>query len=246
MKLALSSPTKLHAPKFRYLIPLAIGLLSLSFATPSLAQERMLRTLTVTGQGTESIPTTLSQVRLGVEVQGRTAEEVQQEAARRSSAVVELLRSRNVERLETTGISLNPVYSYENNQQRLTGYAATNVVSFRINTERAGNILDEAVRVGASRIDGVSFIAADEAIADAQRIALREATAEAQAQARVVLEALGLTPAEIVSIQINGANTPTPPPMPLASFSSRDTAESTPVVGGEQEVQASVTLQISY
>ncbi|MCZ0905245.1 SIMPL domain-containing protein, partial [Microcoleus sp. HI-ES] len=88
-----------------------------------------IRTLTVTGRGVEAIPTTQTQVRLGVEVQGKTAAEVQQEAARRSSAVVELLRSRQVEKLETAGITLNPIYSYENNQQRLTGYTATNTVS---------------------------------------------------------------------------------------------------------------------
>ncbi len=66
------------------------------------------RTLTVSGKGKITIPTTLTQVRLGVEVQGKTAQEVQQQVAKRSQAVVELLKSRQVEKLETTGISLNP------------------------------------------------------------------------------------------------------------------------------------------
>jgi len=220
----------------------------ISFTQPGLAEEkeRMLRTLTVTGRGMESIQTTLSLVNLGVEVQGKTAQDVQQDAARRSSAVVALLKSRNVDKLETTGIRLNPVYSYNNNVQRITGYAATNTVSFRIPIEKAGILLDEAVKVGATQINGVSFVASDEAIAQAQKQALRKATQEAQQQADAVFASLGFKSKEIVSIQVNNANAPTPPPIAYRSAKLTQQDASTPVVGGEQEVDASVTLQISY
>lgn len=230
------------------LISLVLSVLSLSIATRAVAQEKMLRTLTVSGRGVENIPTTLTQVRLGVEVQGKVAADVQQEAARRSAAVVELLKSRNVEKLETTGISLNPIYSYENNVQRLTGYSATNIVSFRIDTQKAGTLLDEAVKAGATRIDGISFVADDSAIASAQKQALREATQDAQAQADAVLSSLNLTRKEIVNIQVNGAVVPPPRPLPIADMAMRSEslAKTTPVIGGEQEVEASVTLQISY
>lgn len=242
---------------------LAWGLITVTSASPVLAQENtrefqtlVNRTITVTGRGVEMIPTTLTQVRLGVEVQGKTAQEVQQEATRRSSAVVALLReakllpsgeSRQVEKLETTGISLNPVYSYNNNVQQLTGYSATNIVSFRLNTERIGNLLDAAVKAGATRIDSISFVAADSAIAAAQKQALRLATQDAQQQANTVLSTLNLTAKEVVNIQVNGA-VPPQPPIPLANQTAiaekRDIP--TPIVGGEQQVEASVTLQISY
>ncbi|NJR65073.1 MAG: SIMPL domain-containing protein [Leptolyngbyaceae cyanobacterium CRU_2_3] len=248
MKSALPVCSKWSTKSLRYLLPLMIGMVSLAAANPAFAEaERMLRTLTVTGMGTESIPTTLSQVQLGVEVQGRTAEEVQQEAAQRSSAVVALLRSRNVSKLQTTGIYLSPTYDYTDGKQRLIGYTATNSVSFRIPTEQAGTLVDDAVRAGATRIDGISFVADDVAIATAQKQAIREATEDAQAQAEAALSALGLQRKEIVSVQVNGAT----PPVPLfreAAMArlSADAAAPTPVVGGEQEVQASVTLQISY
>lgn len=221
----------------------------ISCAQPGLTEEKqkMLRTLTVTGRGMESIPTTLSQVNLGVEVQGKTAQDVQQEAARRSSAVVALLKSRNVDKLQTTGIRLNPVYSYNNNVQRITGYGATNTVSFRIPTDKAGTLLDEAVKVGATQINSVTFVASDEAIAQAQKQALRKATQEAQQQADAVFASLGFKSKEIVSIQVNNANAPTPPPIAYRSNAKLEAQDaSTPVVGGEQEVDASVTLQISY
>lgn len=226
-------------------IPLALGLL-VTFANPVLAQEKLLRTLTVSGRGVETIPATLAQVRLGVEAQGKTAQQVQQEVAQRSSAVVALLRSRNVEKLQTTGITLNPVYSYNNNVQRLTGYSATNTVSFRLDSERTGTLLDEAVKAGATRIDEIGFVGSDIAIAAAQKQALREATDDAQQQANAVLSVLKLTPKEVVSIQLNSANPPEPPRPLLRAAASADSAATTPVVGGEQQVEARVTLQISY
>ena len=231
---------------------LALVVLTMTSSYPVLAQTQTsqqlsLRTLTVTGRGVEMVATTLTQVQLGVEVQGKTAAEVQQEAARRSEAVVNLLRSRNVEKLQTTGIRLNPNYSYQNNVQRLIGYTAANTVSFRIQTERVGNLLDEAVQAGATRIDGISFVAADSTLATAQQQALREAVQDAQRQADAVLSVLNLTRREVVSIQVNGAA----PPQPLfmrteALRGGADIAVSTPVVGGEQQVEASVTLQIRY
>lgn len=227
---------------------LTAGWLSLAIAQPSFAQEKLMKTITVTGRGMENVQTTITQVRLGVEAQGKTADAVQKEVARRSAAVVSLLRSRNVEKLETTGINLNPNYSYENNTQRLTGYIATNTVSFRVSTDRAGSLIDEAVKAGATRIDGVNFIASESAIATARQQALREATQDAQQQADAVLGALNLTRREVMSIQVNGASAP--PPRPFAGNFKSVAAEAapapTPVIGGEQEVEATVTLEISY
>ncbi|MGB8700895.1 MAG: SIMPL domain-containing protein [Thermosynechococcaceae cyanobacterium] len=244
---------------------LAIALCSVGFSgglwvapTFLLAQDRpfpqslpspMLHTLTVTGQSSEKITATLADVQLGVEAQGKTAKQVQAEVAQRSAAVVALLKSRNVLKLQTTGINLSPQYDYNNGKQTLNGYQASNVVSFRVPTEQAGTLLDDAVQAGASRIDSVSFAASDAAIAEAQKVALRKAAQDAQEQAKAVLMSLGLSAKEIVSIQLNGANVPPPSPYPVAALKARvasaDVA-STPVEGGEQSIQASVTLQISY
>ena len=193
-------------------VAIGTGFLTLVLINPAMAEERMLRILSVTGRGVESIATTETQVRLGVEAQGKTAEAVQEEVSRRSNAVVNLLRSRNVDKLETTGINLSPTYRYDNGTQTLTGYTASNIVSFRIQTQKAGTLLDDAVKAGASRIDGVSFIAADPAIEAARKVALREATQDAQAQAGAVLSALNLSQKAIVGIQINGAAVPIPRP----------------------------------
>ncbi|WP_414622108.1 SIMPL domain-containing protein [Calothrix sp. CCY 0018] len=228
-------------------LPIAL-LIGVASVQPGWAEEKiMLRTLTVTGQGTETIPTSLSEVSLGVQVQGKAPLAVQEEVARKSNAVVTLLKSRNVEKLETTGIRLNPTYSYKDNIQKIEGYEATNIVSFRVTTDLAGKLLDEAVKAGATQINSVSFVATDEEINKARQQALKEATQDAQTQAKAVFSSLGLNSKEIVQIKVNNASMPEPvlyrSSVPAAAMAE---AAPTPVVGGEQEVGASVTLLISY
>ncbi len=215
--------------------------------TPAMAQEQVLRTLTVTGKGTVRIPTTLTDVSLGVEIQGKTAGEVQQNVAQRTSSLVDFLRSRPIERLQTTGVRLQPNYQYDNNQRRLVGYIGTNIVSFRVKTEEVGSLLDDAVKAGATRIDRVSFSATETAISEAQKEALKLATVDAQAQAEAVLSTLNFQSQEIIGISINGANEPQPLVRQAAeSLSTASAADSTPVIGGEQTIEAMVTLQIRY
>jgi uncharacterized protein len=213
----------------------------------AIAQEAPMRTLTVTGQGQEFVQTTKAQVSLGVEVEGPDAATVQRQVAERSAALVELLRSRNVEKLETTGINLSPRYNYENGRSEIVGFIGSNTVSFRLPTEAAGPLLDEAVNAGANQIRNISFVAEDAALTAARQEALRKATADAQTQANTVLSALNLGADEIISIQIDHAAPPLPIPLPQrAELASMQSDVSTPVVGGEQTVQARVTLQIRY
>jgi len=231
--------------KFCWAFLLSLILINTGLVMPSYADARELRTITVTGEGIENIATSQAIVRLGVEVQGKEAGKVQQETANRSDAVVKFLRSRQVEKLETTGISLQPNYDYSNNQRRLIGYIGANLISFQIDIAQAGILIDEAVKVGATRIDGVSFTAGESAIASAQRTALIKATEQAREQATIVLQALGLVPKETVSIQVGNTSNPVPIARSEAVFRSADAASS-PVIGGEQTLRAAVTLEISY
>ena len=233
----------------KFWLPVITGLICLGSATRVLADEALLRTITVTGLGQESIATSLSQVRLGVEVRGETADEVQEKMTSRTTQVVNYLQNKQVTQLTTTGIYLQPQYDYSDGGSRLVGYVATNTVSFEVPTELAGGIMDGAVKSGATRIDGLTFRATDEAIAAAENIALGEASQDAKTQAEVVLESLGLTSQGIVQIQINGSNQYNPYLYNQQSATRSSVAADTsfaPVQGGEQTVNASVTLTIRY
>lgn len=226
------------------LTALTVGLLNVATIAPVSAQETLSRVLTVTGEGSENIPATLARVQLGVSAQGQEAETVQQEIARRTTAVIERLKSANVDQLQTTGIRLNPQYNHDGNQRRITGYNGSNTVSFELPADAVGTLLDDAIAAGANQINSVSFVAADNAIDSARNIALQEATTDAQAQADAVLASLNLSVQEIVGIQVNNA-TPVTFTTTTQLRGSLDSA-STPVEAGEQTVNARVTLQIRY
>jgi uncharacterized protein YggE len=226
---------------------LSFTFLSLAFMQPVLAQEQILKTITVTGQGIERIPATVANVQLGVEIEGKNAPQIQEEVAKRSTSLIELLKSSNVQKLQTSGIQLRPNYSYENNQRQLIGYVATNIVSFESPIEKVGRLLDDTVKIGATRIDNVNLTATETAITTAQKQALIKASLDAQQQGEVVLNALNLTAKEIITINVNGANVPNPIPREImADKLASSSPSSTPVVAGEQTVSASVTLQIRY
>ncbi|AZB73539.1 SIMPL domain-containing protein [Synechococcus elongatus] len=216
----------------------------LVFPSPALTEPPPQRLITVTGQGQESAPAKLLEVNLGVEVQAATAEAAQAEVSRRADALVKLLRDRRVEQLETTGLNLSPRYRYRDNQQIPDGFTATYSLRFRSPSTAAGSVIDAAVKSGSTRIDSIRFVATDAEVAIAQAAALREAAADARQKADIVLRSLGLSAQDIQSIQINNAATPTP----VAQFRGAvaDSAPAVPIVGGDQEVNAAVTLQIRY
>jgi len=221
----------------------AIGLgmiVAIAAALPAQAQERLNRILSVTGRGSELVSASTARVSLGVEARATTAEAAQAEMAKRSSAVVALLRGRNVQKLQTTGVYLSPYYD---NNSKPVGFVATNTVSFEIAATESGALMDAAVKAGATRVDGVQFTIDDATNNAARNRALAAATRDAQAQADAVLATLGLKRQEVMGIQVEGAMMSIPSPM-LRGVA--DSAASTPVVAGEQTIQATVTLHIRY
>ncbi|QDZ39383.1 DUF541 domain-containing protein [Euhalothece natronophila Z-M001] len=230
------------------MILLAGSLINSHSTSPVMAQDRDVRTLTVTGTGKIEIETTLTEVSLGVEVEEETAREAQEEVARRSTAVVEFLQEREVDKLETTGIRLQPQYRRSDGERRLIGYEGVNLVSFQIETEEIGDLLDQAVNAGATRIDSVGFTATESAIAQAKKEALEKATLDGKSQADAVLNTLDLRSQSIIHIEVDGAEAPVTPRLETARAQdmAESSAPSSPVIGGEQEIEARVKLQISY
>jgi uncharacterized protein YggE len=213
---------------------------------PLAAQEAARRLLTVTGQGIERTASSLADVSLGLEARATTATEAQSQVNQAAERLLKFLKAQTVQDLQTSQINLSPQYRYpERSAPVLDSYAASYTVSFRVPLTQAGGVLDQALRQGATRINGVTFAASEGAIAQAREKALKSAIQDAQAQARVVLSDLGFSPQTIVGIQINGSSIGGPRPFPMMRANA-DQAASVPIEGGEQEVRASVTLQIQY
>jgi uncharacterized protein len=183
-------------------------------------------------------------VMIEVEVEAKTAKEAQSEVARRSNAVITELKNLKVDKLQTTNISLNPKIVTENDKQIQVGFIGQISISFVTSIDRSGVILDRAIATGANRVTQITFSAEDEAILAVRSLALEDAVKDAQIQAKAVLNSLNLKPQSIRTITINGDS----PQGYITNLQINNSAgrSSTPIIGGEQVVQASVTLEIIY
>ena len=203
------------------------------------------RVLTVTGRGERSIKTTKARIQLGITVEAKTAIATQTEVARQANSIVSRLQQLGVEKLQTTSIQLNPKYVYEKEVQRQVGFIGQTSVSFVVPVEQAGATLDAAVAAGANQIEQISFIANDTELNATKQLALQDAIKDAQTQSNTVLNALGFTPKSIKSIQIADSAIAYPIAQPRMDTFAK-AANSVPILGSEQKVDASVTLQITY
>jgi len=204
------------------------------------------RVLTVTGRGERSVKTTKARIQLGVNVEGKTAIAVQTEVARQANSIVSRLQQLSVEKLQTTSIQLSPKYVYENNRQRQEGFTGQTTVSFVVAIEKAGETLDAAVASGANQIEQISFIATDTELNAAKQLALQDAIKDAQTLSNTVLSALGFTTKTIKAINISDSAIAYPVPQRRMEVFAKAADSSVPILGGEQKVEASVTLQITY
>jgi uncharacterized protein YggE len=205
--------------------------------------ETVANTLTVTGQGDRSIPTTKARVMIAIAVEAKTAQEAQSEVARRTNAVITELKNLKVDKLQTTNVSLNPKIEFENNKQRQVGFIGETSMSFVTSIERSGLTIDRAIATGANRVSQITFSAEDETIQAARNSALQDAVKDAQKQANAILSSLNLKPLSIRTIQVNGDR---PQGIITNRLMNAAAAPPTSIIAGDQTVQASVTLEIMY
>jgi uncharacterized protein len=237
----------------KLLLTLALSVTSLNIASlnlPAFSQEKTPNNvLTVVGNGSRMVQTTIAQVHLGVVVEAKTAQEIQTAIATKTNAIVAKLRELKVEQLQTTGITLNPKYD-NNDRQKQIGFTGQSNVSFRTSIEQAGATLDSAIAAGANRVNGISFVAPDKETNEASNASLQDATKDAQRQANAVLSVLNLKAQSIRKIQVYS------PPIAINNYAysmdysgrvdALEARVSTLVIGGQQRVTTTVTLEINY
>ena len=188
-------------------------------------------TLTVVGLGTvKSVPDEAN-FSFGVESRGRTAQAAIAANSTAMERLVAALRQAGARDLATQWVS---VYAVTAEDGSVTGYAASNSVSATIGVGRAGALIDAAAEAGANQISGPGLSSSD-----AERLyreALADAVASAREHAEVLARAAGRTLGDIASISEGGAQ-----PGPLYREAT-DVAASTPIVPGQQETTAQVTV----
>jgi uncharacterized protein len=185
----------------------------------------------------------LATISAGVVTRSATATGAIQQAATRMARVREALRAAGIadRDIQTSNISLNPEYTYVNNQPpKLNGYTASNQLSVRFHDiANTGKILDALVSVGANQINGPNLsVEKPEAALDEARA---RAIAAGRARADLYARSLGLRVVRVVAVSESGGYA-APPPMPMMMRAEAAAQADTKIDPGEQRLQVNVAM----
>ncbi|MBA2642375.1 MAG: SIMPL domain-containing protein [Actinobacteria bacterium] len=188
--------------------------------------------VTVTGTGTVNAVPDEAQMSFGVESRGRTAQAAMAANATAMEKLVAALRRAGAREIATQWVSVWPVMREEG---VIDGYSAQNSVSATIGATRAGELIDAAAEAGANQISGpgLSSSNAEKLYLDA----LAKAVVDARERAEVLAKAAGRSLGEISSMTESGGSEP-----PILYREAADAASSTPIVPGQQETMATVSV----
>jgi uncharacterized protein len=243
-------------PGLRWLASgVAIGLLAAALIAPAMAQAQTVTndgdtvaSISVNGVGRVKAEPDVADINLGVTKQGDDATEASQKAAHSMEAVIAALKAAGVAEsdIQTTSISLNPVYNWDNNPPTIEGWEASNLVNITVRDISAvGDVVDAATAAGATNINGITFRVDDPTAGEAQ--AREAAVADARAKADQLAAAAGVTITGVLTMSESGGQEPQPIYMQsdtMAMAAGAADMAKTPVQPGQ--VELSITVYVQY
>ncbi len=205
-------------------------------------------TVVTTGEGVIKAAPDRAFVTISVEATARMPMEAQKASAASMASVLQKLAEANVPKdaIRTTAYDLQQEFDYVNGKQTSRGYVARNVIEVRVDqVERTGDVIAAATSGGATAATNVRFDLRDRE--SLEREALKRAVADARARADAAAAGAGRTVDRILRIQESGVAVPIPGPQfrMVAAEAAPGPPPSPPIVAGEIEVRASVTLTAS-
>ncbi len=210
-------------------------------------------TLTVTGTGHPALAPDTVFVTLGMETAGKELQEAQplNQAAMTMSKVLEQLRALQIEkeRIQTASFTVSPQYKPPPHRPsdappvppEIIGYTVSNSVRVEVrNLEQVGAVIGKALVAGANRFQGLQWALRDEQRAKLQ--ALKQAAAKAHEKAATLGEALKVKLVRLISVN-EASHVSHPSPKVSRSIMAMEAGGGDPpVVAGEMNVEATVTL----
>ncbi|HLG07510.1 MAG TPA: SIMPL domain-containing protein [Gaiellaceae bacterium] len=189
-------------------------------------------TITVSGIGSVKAVPDEAQMSFGVETRRPTAKAAVEVNADAMRKVINALRQAGAREITTQWVT---VYPFSRGDGTIEGYSASNSVSAVSDVEDAAGLIDAAAEAGANQISGPGMSSSNaEAL---YRQALAKAVAEARARAEVLAKAAGRSLGEITAIVEGGAQ-----PVPVYRATAESAAASTPIVPGQQETIATISV----
>ena len=200
-------------------------------------------TFTVSGEGKVIVPPDIAVVNVGVQANGSTVKQVQDELNLKMNAVSEAVKRVGVksEDIQTSNYSIYPQYDYQSGGQRITGYQASSNLTIKVrDIDRANEVIDGATAAGANQVGGISFDVDDKA--KAQNEAREKAVAEAKRKAQDAARIAGFRLGTIVNYQESFGDQPRPIPLMAKEAVGIGGEVPTQIEPGSSEIVVTVTL----
>ncbi len=202
--------------------------------------------IAVSGTGRIAVIPDVADLRLGVAISRPTVAAARAEAASTMTAILAAIRGAGLadRDVRASMLTVQPRYDYRDDKPpALAGYDLTNVVEVTVrDLATLGTVVDDALRAGATSLDGLSFRVDDPT--EPERAARIAAVAQARARAEVLAAAAGVRITGVSDIVEGGAG---PIPMRAAKAERMLMASdaATPVEAGETEIAVTVTVSFS-
>jgi len=216
---------------------------------PAFSAEQ-LSTINIRATGTVSAAPDMAVITSGVVTEGKTARAALSENNTAMAALIDVLKAANVDEkhIQTSGFSVQPNYVHSDKRDqngymlppKISGYRVSNMVRVQVvELDDLGDVLDQAITVGANSINGVSF-----AVSNPNKLlddARKQAIAEAIKNANIYADAADFELKRILNISENAGYTPQP--YAGAARMEMAMADSVPVQAGELDYSITVNVQ---
>jgi uncharacterized protein len=233
----------MFALKSTYLLAASLGLAtSLAWHTAMAAEndKAFERSVSVAATGSVTVEPDIATIMAGIVAEGDTARDATSKNSTLMTKLIEGLKSNGIaaKDIQTTAINVEPRYqSFKDGRPSvISGYRVVNQVKIVArDLKRLGEVLDQAVTLGANQISSIAFdVSNAEALKDdARRIAMANALRRATLYAEAAQANLGAV------LQISEEPRGNVP-RPVASGRAMMAAEAVPIEAGTQKLEVHV------
>ena len=215
-----------------------------TLTTPALADERVQRTISVSGEGHAAATPDMATIQTGVVTQAEKAHDALEANNAAMKGIMTALKSQKIKAkdIQTSSFDVRPEYQRGprgQQQPEINGYRVTNQVQIRVhNLPDLGAVLDAVIAAGSNQVSGIRF-GIDDPTGPLNQ-ARNRAISDAQSRAELYAQAAGVRVGQIITIHEQSIEVPRPQHV---GYGITAKASSTvPIATGEQQLRATVHM----
>jgi uncharacterized protein YggE len=215
---------------------------ALAQANPPADNGSITRTVSVSAAGQVSSQPDTAVVTIGVQTDAEEAAAALTQNSQQMQSLVAAVRQAGVASadIQTQTIRLQPDYTTQQNQQKLSGFTAINTVQVRVSKlDNLGSLLDAAVQAGGNTINQIQF-----EISDTSQLHKQARQAAMQSAKEKASELAGLADAQLGPVVSINENSAVPQPYALGASAAPSASVAVPVEPGTQNV--TVNVQVTW